>query len=155
MRSIQTCEHHNRSKICFSRDYIFFSKNFYFYDFLTIHGQPMTYHLGGMAKFGPFLADFSLKNSDFYCFLPYKNWWRNLADREAQSPKPKTQSPKPNEKLPAWQTEIGFQWILLPIMYYWKMIWFVGWVKLKLGFTHQLDFGLYMFFMQLAFGLHF
>ena len=69
MRSILVCEHHNMSKICFSRDYIFFPKNFYFYDFLTIHGQPMAYHLGSMAKFGPFLADFSVKNSVFYCFL--------------------------------------------------------------------------------------
>ena len=69
MRSILVCEHHNMSKICFSRDYIFFPKNFYFYDFLTIHGQPMAYHLGSMAKFGQFLADFSPKYSVFYCFL--------------------------------------------------------------------------------------
>ena len=68
MRPTSACEHDNMFKICFPKDYIFFSKNFNFYDFLTIHGQPMTYHLGGMAKFGPFLADFSLKNSDLYCF---------------------------------------------------------------------------------------
>ena len=69
MRSILAYEHDNKSKTYFSKDYIFFSKNFNFYDFLTIHGLPMAYHLGSMRKFGPFLADFSIKNCVFYCFL--------------------------------------------------------------------------------------
>ena len=69
MRSISVCEHHNKSKKSFSREFIFFSKNFNFYDFLTINGQPTAYHLGSMAKFEPFLADFSFKNSVFYRIL--------------------------------------------------------------------------------------
>ena len=69
MRSIRVCEHHNRLKICFSREYIFFSKNFNFCDFLTIHGLHMAYHLGSMDTFLPFWDDFSVKNNDFHCFL--------------------------------------------------------------------------------------
>ena len=65
MRSTLACEHDNRFKIYFSKDYMICSKNLNFYDFLTIHGQSMAYHLSSMPQFGPFLADISLKTVFF------------------------------------------------------------------------------------------